>query len=396
MALVIFPWAFAAVPLAVQHEHFTFVPYARLASSAGLLYTAAFLTIFIHEGGHWLFGRLVGIRIRDFVVGTGTTPLQFTWRGIQFSVGPWMTSGYVREIPARDNLKFGRQLAYLSGGMAAELLFIGMLFLIPAQLDPWAPFEQTFYRLRMFVLVSGGIGILASAWPRLVALEGRMTPNDAMYIKYAWKNRGQEEQTWQKFMAASETDALCQAGRFSEAVTALKQRIESDPGNDALVDSLATIYLAMEEWDQALSTYHALIQQFPPRSGERAHVVDRAATLALQVGQLEHLAKLRPLLEEALVVCNTATLAGTLGSVLLELGETDAGVRLLQRCAAESFSAHDKGIASAYLAKAAFRSGEKQRATKLLDIAKAKCPDHPLVVRIVTELEPQLRLTTIT
>ena len=61
---------------------------------------------------------------------------------------------------------------------------------------------------------------------------------------------------------------------------------------------------------------------------------------------------------------------------------------------AESDLPHDQAIANAYLAKAALRLGKKDRAIELLGYAKAKCPDHPLVARLLKELEPQLSSAT--
>ena len=46
---------------------------------------------------------------------------------------------------------------------------------------------------------------------------------------------------------------------------------------------------------------------------------------------------------------------------------------------------------NAYLAKAALRMGDKQRATEFLGLVKATGESHPLVQRLVTELEPELQ-----
>jgi hypothetical protein len=59
----------------------------------------------------------------------------------------------------------------------------------------------------------------------------------------------------------------------------------------------------------------------------------------------------------------------------------------LNRCVAETDEAQDKAIANAYLAKAARQLNKTQRAKELIELARGRCPDHPLVQRIVKEFE---------
>ncbi|HET6406656.1 MAG TPA: hypothetical protein VFG14_02155, partial [Chthoniobacteraceae bacterium] len=84
---------------------------------------------------------------------------------------------------------------------------------------------------------------------------------------------------------------------------------------------------------------------------------------------------------------NAPTLAGTLGSILVELGETKAGIAHLNRCVAETDEAHDRAIANAYLAKAARQLNKTERAIELIELARGRCPSHPVVQRIAKEFE---------
>src|ERR1043166_7883680 len=90
---VAFPWLWAFVSESGLYERSWWVPIAAGLNVIALAYIAIFLTILVHESGHWICGRLVGIRIREFVVGTGSSALRFKWRNIQFTFGPWLRWG---------------------------------------------------------------------------------------------------------------------------------------------------------------------------------------------------------------------------------------------------------------------------------------------------------------
>jgi tetratricopeptide (TPR) repeat protein len=395
LAFVAFPWCFALVPTEVRDEYLLPMLLAAAVQLVAIVYTAIFVTILVHEAGHWIFGRLVGIRISEFVVGTGSAPFRFTWRGIRFSFGPALRWGYVRQIPARATRRFNRQLVFLAGGMALQAIFLGALLALPTPELPHESFGYVLDRLRWYLLLSGFIGIWASIWPRLASIENRLTPNDALLIRQAWQNRGKEDEIWQKIEWVEEINALARAGKYAEAAQLLERRLESDPRNFDWLTGLAGLYRAAKNWDRAVHAHYEIIKITEPGTARYVQAVDNAATLALLLGRADQLVRLRPLLEAVVQATPSATLFGTLGSLLIELGEIEAGVKLLNRCVAETEADHDRAIGNAYLAKAAWRLGRPQRARELLGFAQGKGGKHELVQRLVRELEPELQRTGI-
>lgn len=389
-AFVAFPWCFVLVPLSLKFEAPIVFTLGNALQLMGLAYTAVFLNIFIHEGGHWFFGRIVGIRISRFVVGTGSAPLRFAWRGIAFSFGPWLRWGYVSEIPERRNLQFGKQFVFLTGGMIAEAVFIFALWSVPVSRHNTESFTYAWVILREFAFTTGVIGICMSAWPRMASVEGHGTPNDGLLIRQAWERRHRLDDVWRRTELSNEVVTLSEAGHYAEAAAIVERLLESDPKNTNQLAILASLHAAAENWDRAMLAHHAIIQQMPPNSLERVRAVDSAATLALQLRRKDDLVQLRPLVEHAMRTAALPTIMGTLGSILVELGETEAGVALLNRCVAESSEDHDRAIGNAYLAKAALQLGRRQRAAELLNLAQNKGTDHPLVAALVKELQPQL------
>jgi tetratricopeptide (TPR) repeat protein len=278
---------------------------------------------------------------------------------------------------------------FLVGGIVAELLFVSALFLVPTLESE--SFEHAFAILRRFAFASGVIGILSSAWPQMVSLEGKLTPNDALLIRRAWENRRNTDEVWRQIELNDEINQLAQSERYAEAAVVLERMLKSDPRNTAHIATLAALHAAAGNCDQAMLCHRDIIGHTASKSLERVRAIDAAATLALQMGNRDELARMHPLVEEALQIAAQPTVKGTLGSLLVELDDTMAGVKLLNECLAESEADHDRAIANAYLAKAALRMGRKQHAVRLLMFAKSTGGDLPLVQRIAGELEPQLQ-----
>jgi tetratricopeptide (TPR) repeat protein len=386
--LLLFPWAFAFGWSQFGYEHFLMQTLGSMLNIVALSYTAAFAVVLVHECGHWILGHLVGIRINRLVVGDGEPCLDFSVAGIHFTLRQWMCSGFVQHVPTRHALQFWPQAVYNSGGV----LFVTG-FLIAASVIPKpAPsslslYWANLYLLKFMILAAGGIGVWASLKPRMVWVGGQYTPNDALLIVRAWKRRHQVDQDWQLHRWAVEANALLHAKQFQEARSLVEKMLAVDPDDEHLRRNLAHIDSLMGEFDRAVFILETIAQAKPPGSPERAMALDSAASTALKAGRRELIEKARAWAEEAVKISNAPTLAGTFGSVLVELGETKAGIVHLNRCVAETDEANDRAIANAYLAKAARQLNKTQRAKELIELARCRCPDHPLVQRIAKEFE---------
>ena len=386
--LLLFPWAFAFGWSQFGYEHFLVQTLGSMMNVVALLYTAAFAVVLVHECGHWILGHLVGIKINQFVVGEGEPSLDFSVAGIHFTLRQWMCSGFVQHVPTRHALQFWPQAVYYSGGV----LFVTGFLIATSVIPKPAPsslslYWVNLYHLKFMILLAGGVGLWASLKPRMVWIEGQCTPNDALLIARAWNRRHQVDQYWQLHLWAVEADALLHAKQFQEARTLVERMLAVDPDDERLRLYLARIDSLMGEFGRAVSILETIAQAKPQGSPERAMALDSAASAALEAGCRDLIEKARAWAEEAVKISNAPTLAGTLGSVLVELGETKAGIAHLNRCVAETDDAQDRAIANAYLAKAARQLNKTQRAKELIELARGRCPNHPLVQRIVKDFE---------
>jgi hypothetical protein len=351
-----------------------------------LVYSAVFLLLVVHEGGHWFFGSLVGYDVQRFVVGTGPGTFRFKLRGVDCAVGPWLIWGYVTADPSREALRFGNRFIFSIGGLIAELVLIALVvFAIPGGLLFGLGGEAA-HQMKFFILVAGGMGIWAGLFPKHVRVEGELTPNDALRIKQAWRNRGKEDEIWAGIQLNKQLNALISEKKYAEAGVLLESWYNAYPKRLDVLKSSVLMFSAAEDWPNTLRTGRKLIAACEPGSPRYVDAVDTVATFALQLGTSSDIAELRPLLAEAVRNDHSPTLLGTLGSTMIELGEIEAGEAFLHTCLARTTAPHDKAIARAYLAKAAMRSGKPEAAAAHLAEITGPGSEHPLVKRALREL----------
>jgi Zn-dependent protease len=96
-----------------------------------------FLGLTIHEGGHLLAAKLVGIPIKRFRLGLGPRLCHFTWGSTQYELHLFLVLGFVEEAgppPASELVSRPRRLVYYCGGVVCNFLatvflfWVGLLF----------------------------------------------------------------------------------------------------------------------------------------------------------------------------------------------------------------------------------------------------------------------------
>jgi tetratricopeptide (TPR) repeat protein len=88
------------------------------------VYLASIPMIFVHEFGHLIAGRLMGMRITEFNVGSGKVLWQRTFCGIHFVIRKLPFSGYVNHLISDSTTRFSL-FVFIAGGPAINLLIAG-------------------------------------------------------------------------------------------------------------------------------------------------------------------------------------------------------------------------------------------------------------------------------
>lgn len=110
-----------------------------------LLVLAVFgLCIVIHEFGHFLAAKAVGIPIEKFGIGFGPAILKWNMMGAEFRLSPLLLGGYVKPAIDQDEIRQGfskakRLLFYLSGPLAnavSPIIFFMVATFVVRGFDP--------------------------------------------------------------------------------------------------------------------------------------------------------------------------------------------------------------------------------------------------------------------
>jgi predicted Zn-dependent protease len=115
----------------------------------------------------------------------------------------------------------------------------------------------------------------------------------------------------------------------------------------------------------------------------RTRILDSLACIPLFSGKDEFLRQADDWSLHALEIePSSLTLKGTRGGVLVELGRIEEGKQLLEDCFKNSASVNDKSISACYLALAASKQGDTQRALDMLELARNVNPQCVVLLRI--------------
>src|SRR5262249_49727221 len=115
----------------------------------------------------------------------------------------------------------------------------------------------------------------------------------------------------------------------------------------------------------------------------RPHVLDTIAWANLMRGEPELLVETDTFSKEAYEAQPWSSyFAGTRGAVLVELNQTEAGIKLLRIALEKNKDAYNKAVNASYLALGEARLGDSDAAQTLLETARRLDPSCPVLERI--------------
>ena len=122
---------------------------------------------------------------------------------------------------------------------------------------------------------------------------------------------------------------------------------------------------------------------------QRCILLDAFVTCVLMYGATDHLAEADQYSEELLrLKPDEWTIKGTRGGVLVEKGELQAGIAMLEDVMAHDHNANDRAISASFLALAHLKKNDRTEALRWLAISRQIDPDCASMHRIATLLNP--------
>jgi hypothetical protein len=347
----------------------------------------SYALIGVHELGHAVMAKLVGMRVFGITVGHWKRVLSFTVKGITVDIRAAPDSGYVNLDFTVESWRLVPLTAMFLAGIGAEALVMFWTALVPGPtaMDSFADIVVAYARVAIFWI--GGWHIVLSLLPREFWIGDHLHRSDGRHIVNFWRARGELAEQRALLAEGRAIGSLRESGRTAEARERTQALVDRCPQNIELQIYLAT--LCSESGDTYAA--EALLRHALDKSGAepavRAQVLDSLACLPLYYDRPDLLREAEAWVGEALTASPHAiTLNGTRGSILVELGRFDEAIQVLERVAAVSEERTDRGISAAYLAKAYSAKGDRAGSAEWLAQANRLLPEHIVVKRIVAQL----------
>jgi len=348
-------------------------------------FVALHLVIGVHEAGHWLAGRMVGIHTSRFLVGSGRRLLHVRRPTFELLWSTYPTHGYVMPHPSPHLLSFPRTTIYSLGGIAAELLLAVACWacLRDNILSHWV-WTTAITRYVLFVLILQFVlTIYSSAYPAWGEIGGSPQPNDALQIVLHWKTRGEKLGRTQFFADVAQYNEIARGNDTPKAETAFDALVAKYPKEPDLQLLFSGKLAANGRYSEARTIVDDLLKQEPLAAATQAHYIDHLITLFLNYGISEWATEIDRWSYDALLASpNSVTLRGSRGSVLAELGRNTEARILLEEVLAETDSTIDRVFCHTYLAWLDAQEGKRDSAQKHMKAAKALALPMPALDRI--------------
>lgn len=300
----------------------------------------------VHEAGHLICALVTGMSVRQVTIGAG--PLLFrrrlgeTW----FELRLLPTLGYVINYPATV-VRRGRIALFVSGGVLANAAVI-------AGVTTFAPWSDD---------VTGPI-VLTQAWLILVALMPstvRIDGNDQI--------GSDGRQLWQ-LLSMKSGEPTAAAKLYAQLIANYAHGGEPPPPTQASLRIMYQVF-RLDRWTnqaKAREFVEALLRELQ-RGGlpaaEEVLVIDTLLTHAFVLGDPILRPRLDALSERALTLAPSATLSGSRGSALVEIGRYAEGKVILEELIMrDGLSPFDIFMTEAHLARAEQGLGNRDAAIR--------------------------------
>jgi len=361
-------------------------PVGRFLTTLFLIDLFLILSIVPHELGHAIAGRLVGWRVFAIVVGVGKQAVKFRRFGIIFAVHWLPVGGVTRLAPVNARWIRTRRFFILLAGPAVNAAIV--LVIIVMWWDSWRDFGLMGLPRAARLCVWANLCVLAfNLWPR-----HSKTLNLDTDGKQLLRTFSRKPENWEDLLAARYAlEAVLRRDEYRDRAGALAwcdQGLALFPHNIHLLNLSGVLCLDQQNHLRAREIFRQLLARQTKPDGTRYLLLNNLAYADALAGDPD-------LLPEADAYSNEAYKAapwvpafmGTRGTVLVAMGQLEAGIKLLEQSFEKALNPRSKAENACHLAIANARSGNRDQADQYLKLARQLDSECRLTERVQTELQ---------
>ncbi len=339
--------------------------------------------VVLHEIGHAVAGRLLGVHILGISIGRGRVLYHRRILGVnvEWKLLPIAGLTIPGAVPAR-RLRSRMFLFVLAGPLTHLLVVVALVYLARfsgLQLGSFTTEPAPLAAL----LVCNAAMLVVGLWPRRVPYDLALISNDARTLSRLPFFSKKDSEALLAALFASEAIQADRLGRTAEAVKWAKIAVETCGESQAALNTMGVILCSMASFEEARTVFSALLQRDDLSPATRLLYLNNVAwaDVMLRDGQL---------LSEADRYSARAygnmpwipELMETRGTVLVELGRADEGLKLL--LAAMDKRAGDtraRAFDACLLAMAERARGNHAACEQYIRLARQLDPKCPLLDR---------------
>ena len=359
--------------------------YGWLSLSFALFVPFQVVCLAAHELGHALTAKLLGLRLFSVCFG-GCGRIAFMIRTLGCDV-TFMTvpiGGMTVARPKSTRFVRLRMLFFVLGGLLANLLFV----LLSAWL--WRRYAE--YWIGSWVLAVFGASnfftLVVNSVPQVVAINGQKLPSDGLQLLTIPFTSKEHIETMHACYFTLEGAEARERGNPEAAKSWFAQGLAAYPDDVNNWNGLALMLLDDGDYLAAKRIYERLLDQKQDDPTCRALFQNNIAWADLMTGDQALLDEADRFSAEAFQVLPwVSEVKGTRGSVLIDLGRIEEGVALVEQAMKHNRQKQNQAFNACYLALAALRLGNLEKAAEYQETAIRLDPKCVLLNRVDRERE---------
>jgi len=269
-----------------------------------------------------------------------------------------------------------RQTAYILGGPLANLLLIVVALALTGRTNaPVFDFLDRFSPGATLLFANAAL-VIGTLVPLTLDTSHGMLPSDGLLLWRVWRRSRQEIEAAIPYWYAVEAQDVMSQRKNAEAIVVLWQGLKEYPEDICLEQVRANSLLSQGKAAEARRIYAKILGRYSKFEQVRHTMFNNIAYADLLIGDPALLweadAGSRLALEAQPSV---APFKGTRGAVLVELGELDAGLRLLHEAMRENEDDQNKAANACCIGIAHARQGDAEQCRSYFALARRLDPD---------------------
>lgn len=382
--LIVLFWSYVAL-LFVAVLLTVFLPSISLGPwlvNIALFQPFVFICTIIHELGHAWAGRLVGFRIFGIEIGHGRVISEFPSGGIRWQFRTVLLGGCVHGTPRNTKYYKLRESLFILGGPLANVVLIAVAFwALPLDAAISSGSFKSCAPVLVFMLSNASL-LANSLWPYRFETRHGKIPNDILLLWETWRRPKAEVEQMPAHWFFLEAEESQRQGNYEMAREWIESGRRLYPKYDGLEWLQAYNLIQLRRYGEARTAYVLLLGRYGKFEEMRVMLFNNIAYADLLSGDAR-------LLDEA-EVCSRLALEkhpwnchfkGTRGSVLIEMGEYDEGLKLLHQALKQHTERQGRALNACFIAIAEARRGRPEESRNFFAIARTLDPKCFLLER---------------